>query len=55
MRPHLYYRDVLLLKLSIFPFIRNQNAALAITRAIRGTPKKKLYQELDFERLHSRK
>ena len=59
-RPHLDYGD------NIFdqPFNNSfyqrlesfqYNAALAITGAIRGTPKEKLYQELHFESLQSRR
>ena len=60
LRPHLDYGDV------IFEQSRNAtfsnriesaqcNAALAITRTIRGTPKEKLYQKLGFETMKERR
>ena len=50
-RPHLDYGDIIYDKAYNSPFHQNfkkllYNSALAITEAIRGTSKEKLYQEL---------
>ena len=57
--PHLAYTDIIYDKpnnLNIFNKIESlqYNAALAITGAIRGSSKEKLYQELGFQCLRSR-
>ena len=59
-RPHLDYGDVIYdrpLNESLSNRIESvQNkAALAITRAIQGSSRKKLYQELGLEHLHQRR
>ena len=59
-RPHLDYGDVIFdqaFNNSIHQRLESiqYNAALAITGAIRGTSKEKLYQELGFESLQSRR
>ena len=59
-RPHLDYGDVINDQPNL-PSLANKiesvqyNAALAITGAIRGTSKEKLYQELGFEFLKERR
>ena len=59
-RPHLDYEDVIYDQPNL-PSLTNKidsvqyNAALAITGAIRGTSKEKLYQELGFESLKYRR
>ena len=55
-RPHLDYGDVIYDQPNLFSLPNKiesvqYNAALAITGAIRGTSKDKLYQELSFESL----
>ena len=42
------------MNLSIKKWSKYNNAALAITDDKRGTPREKLYQELDLESLHKR-
>ena len=59
-RPHLDYGDVIFDQAFNNSFHQRlesiqYNAALAITGAIRGTSKEKLYQELGFESLQSRR
>ena len=59
-RPHLDYADVIFNKPSNATFSNRiesaqNNAALAITRTIRGTYKEKLYQELGFETMKERR
>ena len=59
-RPHLDYGDIIYDNSSNATFSQiiesvQYNAALAITGAIRGTSRKKLYQELGFESLHVRR
>ena len=59
-RPHLDYGDVLYDQLNLFSLTNKiesvqYNAALAITGAIRGTSKEKLYQELGLESLKDRR
>ena len=58
-RPHLDYADIIFdkpNKMNICNKIESlqYNAALAITSAIRGSSKGKLYQELGFEYLSSK-
>ena len=58
-RPHLDYGDVIFSQAFDNSFHQRlesiqYNAALAITGAIKGTSKEKLYQELGFESLQSR-
>ena len=58
-RPHLGYGDIIYNQAYNASFYRKlksiqYNAALAITGAIRGTSKKKLYQELSFKSLQQR-
>ena len=58
-RPHLDYRDVIYDQPNLSSLANKiesvqYNAALAITGAIRGTSKAKLYQELGFESLKDR-
>ena len=60
MRPHLDYGDIIYDKAYNSSFHQNlekiqYNTALAITGAIRGTSKKKLYQELGLESLEKRR
>ena len=59
-RPHLDYGDVIYDKPNLSSLTNKiesvqYNAALAITGAIRGTSKEKLYQELGFESLKDRR
>ena len=59
-RPHLDYGDVIYDKPNVQNFISKlesvqYNAGLAITGAIRGTSKERLYQELGFEYLEKRR
>ena len=59
-RPHLDYGDVIYDQQNLSSLINKidsvqYNAALAITAAIRGTSKEKLYQELGFESLKDRR
>ena len=59
-RPHLDYRDIIHDNSSNATFSQmietvQYNAALAITGAIRGTSRDKLYEELGFESLHDRR
>ena len=59
-RPHLDYGDIIYDKPNVGSFINKlesvqYNAALAITGAIRGTSKERLYQELGFEHLEKRR
>ena len=59
-RPHIDYGDVIYDDPSNIKFSQKiesvqYNAALAITGAIRGTSREKLYQELGFEHLHDRR
>ena len=59
-RPHLDYGDIIYDNSSNATFSQmietvQYNAALAITGAIRGTSREKLYQELGFESLHDRR
>ena len=59
-RPHLDYGDVIFdqaLNNSFHQRLESiqYNAALAVAGAIRGTSQEKLYQELDFESLQSRR
>ena len=59
-RPHLDYGDIIYDNPGNECFCNNiesvqYNTALAITRAIRGTSREKLYQELDFEYLTDRR
>ena len=59
-RPHLDYEDVIYDKPNLSSSTNKiesvqYNAALAITGAIRGTSKEKLYQELGFESLKDRR
>ena len=59
-RPHLDYGDVIYDQLNLSSLTNKiesvqYNAALAITGAIRGTSKEKLYQELGFESLKDRR
>ena len=59
-RPHLDYADFIYDKPNNNSFIQNieaiqYNAALAITGAIKGTSKEKLYDELGLESLSSRR
>ena len=58
-RPHLDYGDIIYDRAYNSSFHQNiesiqYNAALAITGAIRGTSKEKIYQELGFESLQQR-
>ena len=58
--PHLYYGDIIYEKAYNSSFHQNlekiqYNSALAITGAIRGTSKEKLYQELELESLEKRR
>ena len=60
MRPHLDYRHIIYDKAYNTSFHQNiesiqYNAALAITGAVRGTSREKLYQELGFESLQQRR
>ena len=60
MRPHLHYADIIYYKPNYINIcnkieILQYKAALAITGAIRGSSKEKLYQELDFQYLSSRR
>ena len=55
-RPHLDYGDIIYNRANNTSFHQNiesiqHNAALAITGAVRGTSREKLYQELGFESL----
>ena len=59
-RPHLDYGDIIYDRAYNSSFHQNiesiqYNAALAITGAIRGTSKEKIYQELGFESLQQRR
>ena len=59
-RPHLDYGDVIYDQPNLSSLTNKiesvqYNAALAITGAIRGTSKEKLYQELGFESLKDRR
>ena len=59
-RPHLDYGDIIYDPAYNTPFHQNiesiqYNATLAITGAVRGTSREKLYQELGFESLHRRR
>ena len=59
-RPHLDYGDIIYDRAYNTSFHQNiesiqYNAALAITGAIRGTSREKLYQELGFESLQQRR
>ena len=59
-RPHVHYGDVIFDQAFNNSFHQSlesiqYNAALVITGAIRGTSKAKLYQELGFESLQSRR
>ena len=59
-RPHLDYGDIIYGKAYNSSLHQNlekiqYNSALAITGAIRGTPKEKLYQELGLESLEKRR
>ena len=59
-RPHLDYGDIIYDRAYNTSFHQNiesiqYNAALAITGAIRGTSREKLYQELGFESLKQRR
>ena len=59
-RPHLDYGDIIYDKPNVESFINKletvqYNAGLAITGAIRGTSKERLYQELGFEYLEKRR
>ena len=59
-RPHVDYADVIFDKHSNATFSNRiesaqYNAALSITRAIRGTSKEKLYQELGLETMKERR
>ena len=59
-RPHLDYGDIICDRAYNTSFHQNiesiqYNAALAITGAVRGTSREKLYQELGFESLHHRR
>ena len=59
-RPHLDYGDIIYVKAYNNSFHQNlekiqYNSALAITGAIRGTSKEKLYQELGLESLEKRR
>ena len=59
-RPHLDYGDIIYDRAYNTSFHQNiesiqYNAALAITGAVRGTSREKLYQELGFESLQQRR
>ena len=59
-RPHLDYGDVIYDQPNLSSLVNKiasaqYNGALAITGAIRGTSKKKLYQELGFKSLKDRR
>ena len=59
-KPHLDYGDIIYDRAYNSSFHQNiesiqYNAALAITGAIRGTSKEKIYQELGFESLQQRR
>ena len=57
-RPHLDYSDIVTIKLLSFQRKLESiqyRACLAITGAIRGTSKEKIYQELGLESLQSRR
>ena len=59
-RPHLDYGDIIYDKVFIGSFQKKlesiqHNAALAITRAIRGTSRDKIYSELGLESLQDRR
>ena len=59
-RPHLDYGDIIYDRANNTSFHQNiesiqYNAALAITGAVRGTSREKLYQELGFESLQQRR
>ena len=59
-RPHLHYGDIIYDNSSNSTFSQmiesvQYNAALAITGAIRGSSREKLYRELGFESLHDRR
>ena len=59
-RPHLDYGDIIYDRAYNTLFQQNiesiqQNAALAITGAVRGTSREKFYQELAFESLQQRR
>ena len=59
-RPHLDYGDIIYDRACNTSFHQNiesiqYNAALAITGAVRGTSREKLYQELGFESLQQRR
>ena len=59
-RPHLDYRDVIYDQPNLSSLANKiesvqYNVALAITGAIRGTSKVKLYQDLGFESLKDRR
>ena len=59
-RPHLDYGDIIYDNPGNISFSQKiesvqYNAALAITRAVRGTSREKLYQELGFEHLNDRR
>ena len=59
-RPHLDYEDIIYDQDYNTSFHQNiesiqYNAALAITGAVRGTSREKLYQELGFESLQQRR
>ena len=59
-RPHLDYGDIIYDKPNIETFVSKlesiqYNASLAITGAIRGTSKERIYQELGIESLANRR
>ena len=54
-RPHLDYADIIYDKPDNMNICNKINAALASTGAIRASSKEKLYQELGFEYLRSRR
>ena len=59
-RPHLHYGDILLAQIYNSFFHEKlesvqYNACLALTGAIRGSSKEKIYQELGFESLRVRR
>ena len=59
-RPNLDYGDIIFDQIFNMSFLQKMetiqyNAALAITGTIRGSPREKLYQELDLETLQQRR
>ena len=50
-RPHLNYGDIIYDQAHNASFHQKYNACLAITGAIRGSSREKIYQELGFESL----